>query len=120
MGWTDARQVSAKPGKKGWHSRGGWRGRRPDQTTKRVYAIPRFSTDPAAARLLEDEIERRGLQMAYTAAMIDVLGLDPGIEMTEPAISLWLCRNVMPQDLWTLIRATPEQKARAFLAAVSS
>lgn len=53
------------------------------------------STDPNAARLLEDEIARRGLQEQYVHAL---QGL------------------VASRDHWEYIRATPEQRARAFLA----
>lgn len=68
---------------------------------------PRFSTDTDAARLLEDAIERRGreAQAEYVFALAERL-------FTED--SEWGTSHV-----WKMIRATPEQKARAFLDVVN-
>lgn len=67
--------------------------------------IPLLSADPAAARLVEDEIERRGLWRAYTEALLlAVIDLPPGVDTIFEG--------------WALIRATPEQRCRAALAAV--
>lgn len=63
-----------------------------------------YSEDHEKARLLEDEIERRGLQYKY---------MDWLMAFTS------LCSNENDQH-WALIRATPEQKARAFLKAVEA
>jgi hypothetical protein len=67
------------------------------------------STDLVAARILEDEIERRGLQERYMRALIrSVLG---EAFMTRMDIG----RALDEKDLFLLLRATPEQRARAFL-----
>jgi len=68
------------------------------------------------ARLLEDEIERRGLQHEYIIALF----LQAMPEAAKWGItdkrspSAWVDRAV----LFALLRATPEQRARAFLEAV--
>ena len=62
------------------------------------------SSDLESARLLEDEIERRGLQEKYLVVLHEVVG------------AKWIDYGVM--DVWSIFRATPEQKARAFLAAI--
>jgi hypothetical protein len=69
--------------------------------------IPAYSTDPAAARLVEDEIERRGLQEPYVRALVG------GAE--EATHRLWYCGV---DDLWRVATATPEQRCRAALAVV--
>lgn len=56
-----------------------------------------YADDPEKARLLEDDIERRGLQAQYIYA---------------------LERVILSRDHWEYIRATPEHRARAFLEAV--
>jgi hypothetical protein len=67
--------------------------------------VPAYSTDPAAARLVEDEIERRGLWRAYTEALLlAVIDLPPGVDTIFEG--------------WALIRATPEARCRAALVAV--
>ena len=53
--------------------------------------------------MLEDEIERRALIDRYLAALDDVLGVNPYTD----------------DEVWSLIRATPEQRARAFLEAIA-
>lgn len=56
----------------------------------------------SVARDLEDVIERRGLQDAYIRALL------PDYHSFEP---------MTPAELFTFLRVTPEQRARAFLAA---
>lgn len=70
---------------------------------------PAFSADPAAVRLLEDEIERRDLVIEYTLALAVLCQVD-----TE----FWYRPNY--KDVYQLIHATPEQKARAFLEAADA
>lgn len=65
--------------------------------------FPAFSTDIADARLLEDEIERRGLQEAYIRALL------PEYHSFEA---------MTPNELFAFLRAAPERRARAFLEAV--
>lgn len=68
--------------------------------TPRWDVVAAYSTDHAAARLLEDEAERRGLQWPYARALCGIVGGQ---------------RDALPGILWLFIRATPEQRARAFL-----
>lgn len=62
------------------------------------------STDLADVRQLEDEIERRGLQEAYIQA------LDSFVTYERSEGWQWF--------RWGILRATPEQRARAFLKAI--
>lgn len=64
-----------------------------------------YSGDPEKARLLEDEIERRGLQSEYVFALAESLFG----EQDE-----WGTAHV-----WKMIFATPELRARAFLQAIN-
>jgi hypothetical protein len=74
-------------------------------------------------KILEDEVERRGLVEAYQNALIAVLGLD--MQVFNSAIELntlevpEVRNNTFEWEghasLWKLIRAAPEQRARAFL-----
>jgi hypothetical protein len=61
------------------------------------------------SRLLEDEIERRGLEEQYVRALYQELQL----AIEEAAPRTWY---VGWDDIFSLIRATPEQRCRAFLA----
>lgn len=75
------------------------------------------STDYLCARRLEDEIERWGLGTAYVSALL--LQIDPDSatwDITDGADEGggWMDRD----GLFRLIRATPEQRARAFLEAM--
>lgn len=76
--------------------------------------VPLFSIDPAAARLLEDEIERRGLEYEYIRALnavLDTLLRDcPGSDI----------EHVDLDDLWSILHASPEERARAFLATLAT
>jgi hypothetical protein len=68
---------------------------------RRYWWLEHYSSDDTAARLLEDEIERRGLQEVYCRVLAHQH------------------RNVLLRDYtWALLRSTPEQKARAFLKAI--
>lgn len=67
--------------------------------------LPHFSDNPEAARLLEDEIERRGLQMPYMDALLSLC----------PLVGYAGINNPEDHNAWLLIRTTPEQRARAFL-----
>ncbi len=61
------------------------------------------STNADDSRDLEDEIERRGLIAPYMQALIKVILADRAV-------------NVFSS--WYLVRATPEQRTRAFLEVV--
>ena len=64
-----------------------------------------WTDDSEKSVLLEDEIERRGLQIEYSLAIARLLSFD----MKEFSLD----------DAWLLLRATPEQRARAFLEAIA-
>lgn len=68
-----------------------------------VRYAPAWSERHEDARMLEDEIERRALIDRYLAALDDVLGVNPYTD----------------DEVWSLIRATPKQRARAFLEAIA-
>ena len=61
-----------------------------------------------AIKAMEDEIERRGLIKQYVAAVWSAIG-QAGHNGEGP--NIW-------KEEWALIRATPEQKAAAFLEAI--
>lgn len=75
-----------------------------------VNELPAYSTDQAAARLLEDEIERQGLLVNYITELgnivLDYTTLQNGAAL-YPALSVW-----------DILRATPEQRARALLEVI--
>lgn len=73
--------------------------------SRRYDAPALYSSDPAAVRLLEDEIARRGLRREYTTALLHEIDNTP--EM--PFEYGW-------RVVWGALRATPEQRVRAFLA----
>lgn len=83
--------------------------------------VPDFRADPNATRLLEDEIERRGLQKDYLAALCRVLGFSSDGVSGDPKhfdFSTWLFDLVDEHELWKLLRATPPQRAAAFVEAM--
>lgn len=63
-----------------------------------------WTDNPEKSALLEDEIERRGLMEAYTNALVNTV---------KPRYDDW-------RAAWTVIRATPAQRARAFLEALDA
>ena len=69
-----------------------------------VRCAPAWSDRHEDARMLEDEIERRALIDRYLAALDDAMGVSPYTD----------------DEVWSLIRATPEQRARAFLEAIAN
>jgi hypothetical protein len=69
--------------------------------------VPAYSTNPTAIRLAEDEIERRGLQDEYMTALFEIV-FNASFE-----------QYVNTHEIWRIIRATPEQRARAALAALN-
>jgi len=75
-----------------------------------VDGVPFYSTDIAAARTMEDWIEEHNLHLRYAMAMLGcvfILEPDPVPDCDE---QLW----------WMLLHATPEQRCRAFLAAMEA
>lgn len=67
--------------------------------------LPHYTLDDSAARLLEDEIERRGtaVQDDYIRALLAVAIPDGSVVGT----------------FWKLIRATPDKRAQAFVATLN-
>lgn len=70
-----------------------------------VRYCPAFSERLEDAKILEDEIERRGLQRRYMDALADTVDAMPFDDVIYP---------------WSLFHATPKQRARAFLKAIES
>jgi hypothetical protein len=79
---------------------------------REAHPIRNYSGRSDTARLVEDEIERRGLTMDYADALVTavapLLFQNEYVNFGPPAYAA----------LWALIRATPEQRCRAALAAV--
>ena len=78
-------------------------------------------------RNLEDEIERRGLVERYQDALIEILGFDMQVFNSAIELSLYGDLPKIPNNsfqwgghayLWAFHRATPEQRARAFLEVI--
>ena len=74
--------------------------------------VPRFSDDLTAAGLLEDAIERRGLyaKCKYAETLMAIT--------TPASVSSGYTYEASIESWWALIRATPEQRAQAFLVVV--
>ena len=66
--------------------------------------IPHYTTDYAATSLVEDGIERRGLQESYIQA------LDKLVAYERESGWEWF--------RWGILRATPDQRCRAAVAAI--
>ena len=80
-----------------------------------VRLCPAFSARLEDAKVLEDEIVRRGLQRAYVGALAnDILSLD--LDIFPSAVERGSPRAVdMHVALWLCITATPTQRAQAFV-----
>ena len=85
-----------------------------------VRLCPAFSARLEDAKILEDEIERRGIEKEYIEALCKTI--DPHyklfINMPEPKTLEGLMVDAVCVLGWALIRATPEQRARAFVSVV--
>jgi hypothetical protein len=80
---------------------------------------PAYSTDIAAAMAMEAEIERRGLQTVYLDALLKELGLQEHVFVFNSAIEINWWNDIDGYGvLWRVLRATPEQRCIAVLAAV--
>lgn len=77
--------------------------------------LPPFTTDPVAARQVEDEIERRGLWERYTKALLEII--NPDAQLFSSALEHGGDPRALdiPSTLWGLIRATPAQRCEAAL-----
>lgn len=74
--------------------------------------IPAYTTDHDAARLIEDEIERRGLRRAYLLALDEILFSAYCRQDDYEYLELTL------DEAWRFLRATPEERCRAALVAI--
>lgn len=63
------------------------------------------STDYTTARLVEDEIERRGFQRTYTFAL--------GVVLLPTDEKGYYIKKTPIDSAWSLIRATPDQRCEA-------
>lgn len=70
---------------------------------------PPFSSDYGWSHVLEDHIEAHGHTERYAVELMRIVGIVP-------------CGDIMCAvgafDAWRIIRATPQQRAQAFLAAM--
>lgn len=105
---VDYETISGEQVPVGW-----WDGPKDDEGAN---PILHYSDDYAASRLLEDEIERRGLQEQYILALGDVV-------TTTDSIVKDMLRLASESEIllyWRILRATPEQRAWAFLEAIKA
>lgn len=86
----------------------GWDFSGPDAYEARSI-VPHYTTDPVACRLVEDEIERRGLLINCLYQLYDMLGK---LVMYEDYIGI--------KDVAVMLRATPEQRCHAAMIAIES
>ena len=75
-----------------------------------VRLCPAFSARLEDAKILEDEIARRGIEEGYAAALAAMCGIT-GLRNFNPVA-------YTRRDLWEIAHATPEQRARAFVKVV--
>lgn len=80
--------------------------------------VPHFSTDIAAAHLLGDMLEDRGLWQPYIEALIDITGAGMIIFSTAIEIGDWA--GDAWRSLYNLMQATPYQRALAALRALEA
>lgn len=103
--WTEG---STPDGKDGWD---GFMCPRchADESMRAQPCARHFTTDPATTSLLLAEIERQGLQEKYAWEILDIAVGSVGGYMGVAEMEA--------ENIFRLIRATPEQHARAFIAA---
>lgn len=61
----------------------------------------------ASAHALEDEIERQGIGAAYARALSVIIGM--------AYLDLESDSDAVDEELWRLLRATPAQRAQAYV-----
>jgi hypothetical protein len=89
----------------GWEHHDGWWTHLSEGGEYRSRVPLSYSEHTIFTSLLEDEIERRRLQEKYIDALLQTIDANPTDEDWR---------------LWQVCRATPEQRARAFLEAVKA
>lgn len=104
MGWTTVATVEFAAGRSTSSEVISWK-----DTRRMPVSLPHFERSLDAARLVEDEVERRGLHREYISHLGFVLEDDGEINMCKPEWS--------QMDVWAIRRATPTQIARAALLA---
>lgn len=83
------------------------------------YTLPRYSQSLDLFREVENEIERRGLTEQYVEALSEIVAPDC-IGIYSSAIEIDTHHGMDGHKfVWLLVHASPEQKARAALKAVS-
>lgn len=70
--------------------------------------LPTYSTSFDAVRMIEDEIEKRGMQREYLHQLV---GMQQGSVALD--IDCLDYEGTMPRALWSLVCATPAQRAEA-------
>lgn len=86
-------------------------GVRPNELGRWCRPVPFYTTDLTAARIVEDEIERRRLQLVYIKRLIELLDIyDASLRSDQHDLSTYA--------LWQLSRATSDQRCYAALKAV--
>lgn len=75
--------------------------------------VAHYSTDIAAARIMEDWIEEHRRKKRYVGALCNICQI-PDEALYYDAIN-WITTY---NGLWALIHATPEQRCRAFIKAM--
>lgn len=77
------------------------------------YDEPEFTCDLDAIKMIEDEVERRGLWMEYTASLLKDDIFDGFVQHRrwEPVI------DAIVEYAWKALRTTPRQRCIAFLKA---
>lgn len=87
----------------------------------RPWDLKPYSTDIATARLVEDEIERRGLGWEYAQELLRLVAYPDGrnvYDRTPRPGNFYQEGQPTDKDLWHLLRATPAQRCLAALKAV--
>jgi hypothetical protein len=79
--------------------------------------IPDYADDHNAARLVEDEIERRGLQEEYIKALTRQLDLNVFV---ASASGDYRAFEFHPDEAWAFLHAAPEKRCRAALQAIGA
>lgn len=70
--------------------------------------------------LILPEVEKRGRQAEYLAALVRGLGFSTDWVSGDPAVfdlQMWLNTSADAESVWRLLTATPEQHCRAFVEA---
>lgn len=103
MGWREPFIIDPAGELWGHHPTGGYQ------------AVPPFIIDYTACRLVEDEIERRGLVFAYIEQLCIIVGLSVRSGTFFGEHTRWEQTNA---EIWQIARATSEQRCHAAVRAM--